>query len=75
MSKTKEFGKELYDAAFLTAGAIGVSFMSRKLAKESLGIPMTLNGAAKMMLAFGLSAVGIKMLDDKGYVPANPFKS
>jgi hypothetical protein len=75
MSKTKDFGKELYHAALLTAGAVGVSFVSRKLTKESLGVPMTLNGAAKLTLAFGLSAVGIKMLEDKSYVPDDPFKS
>jgi hypothetical protein len=36
---------------------------------------MTLNGAAKLALAFGLSAIGVKMLKDKDIVPVNPFKT
>ncbi len=47
MSKPKEYGEQLYDAAVLTVGAVGVSFVSKKLIKDTLGIPMTLNGAAK----------------------------
>ena len=45
MSKSKEYGAQLYDAAVLTAGAVGISFASRKLTKDTLGVPMTLNGA------------------------------
>ncbi len=75
MSKSKEYGEQLYDAAVLTVGAVGVSYASRKLTKDTLGIPMTLGGSAKLALAFGLSAIGIKMLKDKSVLPANPFKS
>ena len=42
--------------------------------KETLGVPMTLNGSAKLALAFGLSAIGMKALKDKDLIPANPFK-
>ncbi len=75
MSKSKEYGEQLYDAAVLTVGAVGVSYASRKLTKDTLGVPMTLGGSAKLALAFGLSAIGIKMLKDKSVLPANPFKS
>ncbi len=75
MSKSKEYGAQLYDAAVLTVGAVGVSFASRKLTKDTLGVPMTLNGSAKLALAFGLSAIGVKMLKDKDLLPDNPFKT
>ncbi len=75
MSKTKEYGAQLYDAAVLTVGAVGISYASRKLTKDTLGVPMTLNGAAKLALAFGLSAIGVKVLKDKNLVPDNPFKA
>ncbi len=48
MSKSKEYGAQLYDAAVLTVGAVGVSFASRKLTKDTLGVPMTLGGSAKL---------------------------
>ena len=33
------------------------------------------NGAAKLALAFGLSAIGVKTLKDKSLLPENPFKT
>ncbi len=36
---------------------------------------MTFNGAAKLALAFGLSAIGVKALKDKSVLPDNPFKA
>ncbi len=48
MSKFKEYGAQLYDTAVLTAGAGGISFASRKLMKETQGVPMTLGGMAKL---------------------------
>ena len=75
MSKSKEYGEQLYDAAVLTVGAVGVSYASGKLTKDTLGVPMTLSGSAKLALAFGLSAIGVKILKDKSVLPANPFKA
>ena len=75
MSKSKEYGEQLYDAAVLTVGAVGVSYASRKLTKDTLGVPMTFSGSAKLALAFGLSAIGVKMLKDKKILPDNPFKA
>ncbi len=73
MSKAKEYGEQLYEATVLTAGAVAVSYVSRKLTKDTLGVPMTLNGSVKLALAFGLSAIGIKTLKDKKILPDNPF--
>ena len=75
MTTAKEYGEQLYDAAVLTAGAVVVSYASRKLTKDTLGVPMTLNGSVKLALAFGLSAIGIKTLKDKKILPDNPFKT
>ncbi len=75
MSKAKEYGEQLLEAAALTAGAVAVSYASRKLTKDTLGVPMTLNGSVKLALAFGLSAIGIKTLKDKKLFPDNPFKT
>ncbi len=47
MSKAKEYGEQLYETAVLTAGAVAVSYVSRKLTKDTLGVPMTLNGSVK----------------------------
>ncbi len=75
MSKSKEYGEQLYEAAVLTAGAVVISYASRKLTKDTLGVPITLNGSVKLALAFGLSAIGVKTLKDKKILPDNPFKS
>ena len=50
MSKSKEYGAQLYDAAVLTAGAVGKLYPSRKLTKDTSGVPMTLGGAARIAL-------------------------
>ena len=73
MSKPKEYGEQLYDTTILTVGAVGVSFVSKKLTKDTLDVPMTLNGAAK--LALELSVIGVKTLKDKSLLPDNPFKT
>ena len=75
MTTAKEYGEQLYDAAVLTVGAVAVSYASRKLTKDTLGVPMTLGGSAKLALAFGLRAIGVKVLKDKKYLPDNPFKT
>ena len=75
MTTAKEYGEQLYDAAVLAAGAVAVSYASRKLTKDTLGVPMTLNGSVKLALAFGLSAIGVKILKDKKILPDNPFKT
>ena len=74
MTTAKDYIEQLYEAAVLTVEAVAVSYASRKTTKDTLGVPMTLNGSVKLALAFGLSAVGVKVLKDKKYLPDNPFK-
>ncbi|CAB3986791.1 Hypothetical predicted protein [Paramuricea clavata] len=47
----KEVINELYDAALLTTGVVGVSYLAKTVAEKSLGAPMTLEGAAKLAVA------------------------
>ena len=75
MTTAKEYAEQLYEAAILTVGAVGVSYASRKITEDTLGVPMNLGGSAKLALAFGLSTIGVKMLKDKKVLPDNPFKT
>ncbi len=75
MTTAKEYAEQLYEAAILTVGAVGVSYASRKITRDTLGVPMTLGRSAKLALAFGLSTIGVKMLKDKKVLPDNPFKT
>ena len=74
MTTKNDVINELYTAAVLTAGLVGVSFASKKVAKDSLGIPTTPNGLVKLAVALGLSAVGVKYLQDKDYLPKEIVK-
>ena len=65
----KEVINELYDAALLTTGVVGVSYLAKTVAGKSLGAPMTLEGATKLAIAVAGSAFTIGYLKDKGYIP------
>jgi hypothetical protein len=65
----KEVINELYDAALMTTGVVGVSYLAKTVSGKSLGAPMTLKGAAKLAVAVAGSAFTIGYLKDKGYIP------
>ena len=70
MTDTKrEVINELYDAALLTTGVVGASYLVRTVVGKSLGAPMTMEGAAKLAVAVAGSAFAIGYLKDKGYIP------
>lgn len=69
MVSQKDLMNELYTAAIITAGAVGVSYASKKVTKDPLGVPSTLNGAAKLAVAIGIIAVLVKTLQNKNYLP------
>ena len=64
----KEVINELYDAALLTTGFVGVSYLAKTVAGKILGAPMTMEGAAKLAVAVAGSAFTIGYLKDKGYI-------
>jgi hypothetical protein len=65
----KEVINELYDAALLTTGVVGVSYLAKTVAGKSLGAPMAMEGATKLAVAVVGSAFTIGYLKDKGYIP------
>ena len=69
MSSQKEVMNSVYTAAAVTAGAVGVSYVSKKFLKTPLGVPETVNGAAKLAVADGLGTLLVKALQDKEYIP------
>ena len=66
---------EFYDAGLITLGAVVVSFASRKVLKDGLGVPTTANGVMKLVAAVGLSSMGVHYLQVKKFLPDDPFKS
>ena len=69
MSSQKEVMNSVHTAAAVTAGAVGVSYVSKKFLKTLLGVPETVNGAAKLAVAVGLGTLLVKTLQDKEYIP------
>ncbi|CAB3982727.1 Hypothetical predicted protein [Paramuricea clavata] len=66
MSDTKkEVINDLYDAALLTAGVVGVSYIAKTVVRKSLGAPMTFGGAMKLSLAVAGSSFAVAYLKDK----------
>jgi hypothetical protein len=65
----KEMVNDLYNAALFTIGAVGVSMASKKVLGEPLSTPTSLQGTAKLAAAVGLSTLGVKYLQGKGYIP------
>ncbi len=66
MSKSKEYGAQLYEAAVLMVGAIGISFASRKLTKDT---PRSDNAQWRCKTS---ACIRIKC---HCTLPDNPFKS
>ena len=69
MSSQKDMINDAYTAAVITAGAVGVSYASKKFLKTPLGAPETVNGAAKLAVAVGLGSFLVKTLQSKEYIP------
>ena len=69
MVSQKDMINNAYTAAVITAGAVGVSHASMKFLKTPLGVPETVNGAAKLAVAVGLGTLLVKAIQDKEYIP------
>ena len=75
MSLSKnEVMNELYNAGLITLGAVATSMVSRKLAKDDLGVPNSTQIILKLAAAVGGGSLLVKYLQKKDYVPNEPFK-
>lgn len=52
----------MFDSALYTLSAAGISMLSSKALGESLGAPQTIKGVAKLAVAVGVGAMGVKYL-------------
>ena len=73
MSKN-EVMNELYNAGLITLGAVATSMVSRKLAKDGLGVTSSAQSVLKLAAAVGGGSVLVKYLPKKDYIPNEPFK-
>ena len=75
MSLSKnEVMNELYNAGLITLGAVATSMVSRKLAKDGLGVTTSARSVLKLAAAVGGRSVLVKYLQKKDYIPNEPFK-
>ena len=74
MSKGKDVINDLYTAGLLVVGMTGVSFLAKKVFKDSLGVPSTPTTLMKLAVALGISTVGVKYVQDKDYIPEELVK-
>ena len=77
MSETnrKEIMNELFDSTLVTMGAVGVGMVTRKAIGDGLSTPASLMTTLKLAAAVGLSTLGIKYMQDKKWIPSDPFKN
>ena len=75
MSLSKnELMNELYNAGWITLGAVATSMISRKLMKDDLGVTGTTQRILKLAAAVGGRSVLVKYLQKKDYIPDEPSK-
>ena len=55
MVTQKDVMNEVYTAAVITAGVVGISYASKRFLKVPLRVPEALNGATRLAAAIGLS--------------------
>ena len=71
----KEIMNELYDAFMVTVGVVGLSMISKKVFKEKLTDATYFSGIAKLAAGVAGSTLLVKWLQNKKYIPTDPFKS
>ena len=65
---------EAFDAGLITLGAVGVSFVSKKALKHSLGVPSTTQGVLKLAAAIAGGSMLVQFMQKKKWLPDDPFK-
>ena len=71
----KEIMNELYDATMVTVGVVGLSMLSKKILKEKLTDATDFRDIAKLAAGVAGSTLLVKYLQNKKYIPVDPFKS
>ena len=71
----KEAMNELYDSTLVAIGAVGVGMLTRKIIKDGLSTPSSLIPTLKLAAAVGVSTLGVKYMQDKKWIPSDPFKN
>ena len=71
----KEIMNELYDATMVTVGVVGLSMLSKRVLKEKLTDATDFKDIAKLAVSVAGSTLIVKWLQNKKYIPTDPFKS
>ena len=66
---------EVYNAVLVTAGAVGVSMISKKVLKEPLGTPENVKRFVNLAVSVSASSLLVSYLKRKKFIPDDPFKS
>ena len=66
---------ELYDSILVTTGIVGLSMVSKKLLKEKLTDAKDFKDIAKQVAGVAGSTLLVKWLQNKKYIPVDPFES
>ena len=75
MTITKEeLMNQVFDADLITLGAVGISMVSKKTMRDSLGVPSTGIGILKMTAAIASGTMLIQYLQKQKIIPHDPFK-
>ena len=69
-----EIMNEIYDSVSVTAGVVGLSRLSKRLLKEKLTDAKDICDAAKLAAGVAGITLLVKYLQNKKYIPTDPFK-
>ena len=65
---------EVYDSVLVTTGVVGLSMVSKKLLKEKLTDATDFHGITNLTGGVAGSTLLVKWLQNKKYIPTDPFK-
>ena len=66
---------ELYDATMATVGVVGLTMLSKRVLKEKLTDATDFKDIVKLAVGVAGSILLVKWLQNKKYIPTDPFKS
>ena len=70
-----KYANIFYNSALTTRGVIGLGFVSRKVMKDSLGTPVTLQGSLKLGLIISLTNILVNYMETMKCIPTTiPIK-